>query len=249
MCPSRFLSLFKFQIICSEETNLSSNQKEADTKVFLCTKHAESFGFQSVVIVTVDTDIAVYSIYFQQFLEAELFVKISNGKDKRLLKIVNISSKLGKDLCAALPALHCFTGNDDTSAFYGIGKTRAFKAIQRNEDFINIFKSFVDTFLFNSKLFAMVEKLVCQLYAAKTKNVNEGCYLKFYGKKKTLEPQDLPLTADSLLCHYKHVSYATAIIKQSLVSNPVIPSLGKVWLVHREWLSRNSMDASSTSSR
>ena len=167
MYPSRFLTLFKFQIICSEETNVSSNQEEADTKVFLCAKHAESFGFQSVVIVTVDTDIAVYSIYFQQFLEAELFVKISNGKDKRLLKIVNISSKLGKDLCAALPALHCFTGNDYTSAFYGIGKTRAFKAIQRNEDFINLFKSFGDAFLFNSELFPMVEKLVCKLYAVK----------------------------------------------------------------------------------
>ena len=106
MCPSRFLSLFKFQIICSEETNLSSNQKEADTKVFLCTKHAESFGFQSAVIVTVDTDIAVYSIYFQQFLEVELFTKIGSRKDKRLLKIANISSELGKDLYAALLALN-----------------------------------------------------------------------------------------------------------------------------------------------
>ena len=117
MYPWRFLSLFKFQIICSEETNLSSNQEEADTKVFLCAKHAESFGFQSVVIVTVDTDIAVYSIYFQQFLEVELFVKIGNGNDKRLLKIANISSELGKYLCAALPVLHCLTGIDYTSAF------------------------------------------------------------------------------------------------------------------------------------
>ena len=170
------LSLFKFQIICNEETSLSSNQEEADNKVFLCAKHAESFGFQSVVIVTVDTDIAVYSIYFQRFLEVELFVKIGNGKDKRLLKIANISSELGKDLCAALAAPHCFTGNDYTSAFYGIGKTRAFKAIQRNEDFINLFKSFGDTFLFSSELFPMMEKFVCKLYAVKTKNVSEGRY-------------------------------------------------------------------------
>ena len=157
------LSLFKFQIICNEETSLSSNQEEADNKVFLCAKHAESFGFQSVVIVTVDTDIAVYSIYFQRFLEVELFVKIGNGKDKRLLKIANISSELGKDLCAALAAPHCFTGNDYTSAFYGIGKTRAFKTIQRNEDFINLFKSCGDTFLLNSELFPMAEKFVCKL--------------------------------------------------------------------------------------
>ena len=220
-------TIFKFQIICSGETNLSSNQEEANTKVFLCAKYAESFGFQSVAIVTVDADIAVYSIYFQQFLEVQLFVKIGNGKDKRLLQIANISSELGKNLCAALPAFHCFTGNDYTSAFYGIGKTRAFKAIQRNEDFINLFKLFGDTFLFNSELFPMVEKFVCKLYVVKTKNVNEGRYIKFYGKKKTPEPQQLPPIADALLCHCKRVSYATAMIKQYLISNPVIPSLGK----------------------
>ena len=110
----------------------------------LSAKHAESFGFQSVVIVTVDTDIAVYSVYFQQFLEVESFAKIGNGKDKRLLKITKTSSELGKDLCAALPAHHCFTVNDYTSAFYGIGKTRAFKAIQRNEDFINLLPYLTD---------------------------------------------------------------------------------------------------------
>ena len=120
-----------------------------------------------------------------------------------------------------LPALHCFTGNDYTSAIYGIGKNRAFKAIQRNEDFINLFKSFGDTFLFNSELFPMVEKLSAR------KNVNEGRYLKFYGKKKTPEPQQLPPTGNAFLCHCKCVSYAMAIIKQSLVNNPVIPSLGK----------------------
>ena len=175
MYPSQFLSLFKFQIICSEETNLSSNQEEADTKVFLCAKRVESFSFQSVVIVTVDTDIAVYFIHFQQFLEVELFMKIGSGKDKRLLKIANISSELGKDLCAALPVLHCFI-KTTTQVFYGIGKTRAFKAIQRNEDFINLFKSFGDTFLFSSELFPMMEKFECKLYAVKTKNVNEGRY-------------------------------------------------------------------------
>ena len=77
-------------------------------------------------------------------MEVELFAKIGNGKDKRLLKITKTSSELGKDLCAALPALHCFTVNDYTSAFYGIGKTRAFKAIQGNEDFINLLPYLTD---------------------------------------------------------------------------------------------------------
>ena len=157
-------------------------------------------------------NIAVYSIYFQQFLEVELFVKIGNGKDKRLLKIANISSELGKYLCAALPVLHCFTGIDYTSVFLWNRENQSLRG--------NLFKSFGDAFPFNSELLAMVEKLVCKLYAVKTKNVNEGRYLKFHGKKKTPEPQQLPPTVDALLCHCKRVFYATAIIKQSLQTRP-----------------------------
>ena len=122
---------------------------------------------------------------------------------------------------------HLFYVKGYTSAFYGIGKTRSFKAIHRNEDFINLLKSFRDTLLFNSELFPMVKKFVCKLYAVKTNNFNEGRYLKFYGKNMTTEPQQLPPIADAFLRHCKRVSYETAIIKQSLVSNLVIPSLGK----------------------
>ena len=118
-------------------------------------------------------------------------------------------------------------GKEYTSAFYGIGKTRTFKTIQRNEDFIYLFKSFGDAFLFNSELFSMVGKFVCKFYTVKAKNVSERRYLKFYGKKKTPEPQQLPPAADALFCHCERVSHATAVAKQSLISNPVIPSLGK----------------------
>ena len=122
-----------------------------------------------------------------------------------------------------VPHFQCYIVSRESTTqvrFYGIGKTRAFKAIQRNEDFSNLFKSFGDAFLFNSELFPMVEKLICKLYAAKAKNVNEGRYSKFYGKKKTPESQELPPTVDALLYHCKRVFYATAIIKQSLQPRP-----------------------------
>ena len=73
----------------------------------------------------------------------------------------------------------------------------------------------------------MVGKFVCKFYTVKAKNVSERRYLKFYGKKKTPEPQQLPPAADALFCHCERVSHATAVAKQSLISNPVIPSLGK----------------------
>ena len=110
---------------------------------------------------------------------------------------------------------HCFKGNDYTSAFYGIGQTRPFKAIQRNKILSAYSSRLVIHFSLTVNCFQW------------WKNLSECQWGTFYGKKKTPEPQQLPPTADALLCHCKRVSYATAIIKQSLVSNPVIPSLGK----------------------
>ena len=52
---------------CSHVPELSSSQ-EVDTKMFLFAQFAASFGFQSVEIITVDSDVAILSLYFQAFL-------------------------------------------------------------------------------------------------------------------------------------------------------------------------------------
>ena len=53
---------------CSQVPELSTSQEETNTKVFLCAQFAASLGFQSVEIITVDSDIAILSLYFQPFL-------------------------------------------------------------------------------------------------------------------------------------------------------------------------------------
>ena len=47
---------------------LESKQEEADTKVFLCSKFANEMGFGSIRIITVDSDVAILSLYYQQQL-------------------------------------------------------------------------------------------------------------------------------------------------------------------------------------
>ena len=49
---------------------LSSQHEEADTKIFLCAKHATRCGFQNIKIVTVDSDVAVLSVYYQNLLQS-----------------------------------------------------------------------------------------------------------------------------------------------------------------------------------
>ncbi len=117
-----------FQVVCEEEVSLRNHQEEADTKVFLCSQHAVTWhGATSVCIHTVDSDIAIYSLFFSKKINVELFVKIGIKDRTRIIAVSDIAVELGEDCCLALPALHAFTGNDYTSAFHGVGNAKALK--------------------------------------------------------------------------------------------------------------------------
>lgn len=154
-----------------------------------------------------------------------MFIQTGTGIKRRILDIQSISLELGIDCCDALPALHAFTGNDYTSAFHGIGKVRAYKAMLKSENFISAFKRIGNSFIFDTKDFAVIEEFVCSLYGAKQcKDVNEARYAKFCSTVRATEPQKLPPTRDALLCHCKRVSYVTAVVKKSLNNHPNIPN-------------------------
>ena len=82
----------------SEVEELENSQEEADTKVFLCAQHASRTSIESVCIKTVDSDIAIYALYFQDKIETNLYVQMGVGNRKRILNINNISLELGQDV-------------------------------------------------------------------------------------------------------------------------------------------------------
>ena len=232
------LEVIAGKVVCNEEESIATNQEEADTKVFLCSKHASQSGSTHVCICTVDSDIPIYALYFQNKIEARLLVKIGVGNRTRVLDIEDISSELGPDMCKALPSLHAFTGNDYTSAFHGIGKKKAYKIVKTSDEYKSCFANFGDSFTFDASLFPILEKFVCLMYGLKCESTNEARYLKFCSKKKCPEPQQLPPTRDALLCHLKRVSYVTAIIKRSLDCYPDIPDPdGYGWTTSEEGIS------------
>ena len=64
-----------FKITCTDETiecngepELSSNQEEADTKVFFAAKFAQDLGCRDVGIFTVDSDVAILACYYSELL-------------------------------------------------------------------------------------------------------------------------------------------------------------------------------------
>ena len=61
--------------------------------MFLFAKHAVTFhAAQSVIIHTVDSDIAIYSLYFQPIIRAEIYIKI--GVKERTRIILNFQHRL-----------------------------------------------------------------------------------------------------------------------------------------------------------
>ena len=59
-------------VLCNR---ISSEQEEADTKVFLCAQFAFDIGFERVNIVTVDTDVAILGMYFQSKLNGKIYLQ------------------------------------------------------------------------------------------------------------------------------------------------------------------------------
>ena len=221
---------------CNEQESLALAQEKADTKVFLCAKHASESHV--VCIETVDSDIHLYALYFHEFLNGvSLIINYVVNKRRRVININNIAEELGVKCCRAIPALNAFTGNDYTSAFYGIGKSKAFNLMKDSDEFQTTFSLFGNSFEFDANLFASIESFVCAMYGRKCSNTNEARYKKFCSsKKKTPEPQKLPPTRDALLCHCKRVSYVTALVKRSLENSPQVPSP-----VNHGWIMENNM--------
>ena len=84
--------------------NLKQNKKKLIQKFsFVVPIIAASTGL-NVCILSVDTDIAIYALYFIDKISVRIIVQIGVRSRKRLLDIDDIASKLGQKCCAALPA-------------------------------------------------------------------------------------------------------------------------------------------------
>ena len=140
---------------CSKEESLASNQDEADAKVFLCSPHAGDLGQQNVCSITVDSDIAMYSLYFESILSVIQYLRIGSGNRTRVLDTSKIESEIGLDCCTTLPALHIFTGSDYTSTFHSMGSVKPFKAMKSSAEYLSAFKVFGNSFTFKTNLFVL----------------------------------------------------------------------------------------------
>ena len=62
-----------------EIRELSALHEEADTKVFTCIKYVNESGFDKAVVHTVDTDVIALGLYYQAFIDCEIFIHFGCG--------------------------------------------------------------------------------------------------------------------------------------------------------------------------
>ena len=184
---------------------LSSKQEEADTKMFLCAAFASQLGFNSVHIVTVDSDVAILSLHFQPKLDVDIYLQMATGFHERNYQIR--SNYFSPEVLDALPSIHAISGCDSTSAFSGFGKTKMYKAMTKEGTFLKAASRLGTSMEIDEDVLDTLEEMFCTLYGYKNdRRINE-CRYKAILKKKLPKPEKVPPTQDSLKLHLMRCNY------------------------------------------
>ena len=135
-------------------------------------------GFQSVEIITVDSDIAILSLYFQPFLaNFNIYIQMGSGTKVELFDIK--SNTLGDDIAMAFPGIQALSRCDSTSAISRIGKVMTFKAVCQDKRFMTA------AALLSESLDLSDVELLCSLYGLKEEiSISEARYRLFAKIKK-----------------------------------------------------------------
>ena len=190
---------------------LQSEQEEADTKMYLCAQFASTLGFQSVKIVTVDSDVAILALCLASKIKTHIYHEMGTGAKVVVYDIA--SNTLEHDICEALPGLHSFSGSDTTSFFSGIGKTKCLIVMKTLEEWIDCMQMLGSNQKLDCVSIEKLEAFTCMLYNCnETRSIDEARY-----KQKLPDPHKLSPTSDALTLHLKRANYEVFEWKQALL--------------------------------
>ena len=213
---------------CQPVDQLSSNQEEADTKMFLASKVAQEAGCSDTVIYTVDSDVAILALYYARRLSIHLFLQLGTESDVRILDIQ--ATDWLSDLLEALPSLHAISGCDSVSAFHGLGKGKWLSTLLNKEEDVEAMRLLGESLQITESLFCTIERMVCHLYGMPEEHDIDNARYKMFCRSKTPEPYQLPPTKDELLQHIKRANYQSFVWKQALDSSFEVESpVGHGW--------------------
>ena len=187
--------------------------------------HASSTK-ERIVIQSPDTDVAVLAIYAYQMIQCnEMWFK-TGVKDKvRFVPVHRIAEKLGKSVCAAIPAFHALTGCDSTSGLFQIGKKKGWKVFVKYpslHDSVGNLGSQIPPPVLTVEA---CERFICSLYTTHKKagvTADDVRYWMFCQKHQRSE--SLPPTSNSLRHHIEGANYQAYVWKHCLNATQQLPS-------------------------
>ena len=153
--------------------------------MFLCAQLAASLGFHSVEIITVDSDVAILSLYFQPLL-ANFIIYLQMGFGVKVELFDIKSNTLGDDIAMAFPVIRALLGCKLISAISGIGKVKMFKAVCKDERFVNAAALLGESLDLSDNVVNVLEDLRCRLYGLKEEISNNEASYRLFTKRKKL---------------------------------------------------------------
>ena len=167
----------------TEFRNYQVNKRKLIQKYY-CALNLQLFlGFESASIITVDSDVAILSIYYQHRLDVKLFLRIGTGSKEKIFDIQ--TNDLSIDVADALPAVHTLSHCDSTSSFSGIRKVKFFKTVCKDERYYNAALIPGESDTINDTVVEILEELFCHVYRATNEiDINSARYMLFSKLKK-----------------------------------------------------------------
>ena len=167
--------------ICDDIPNLKSTHEEADTRIILHAHDISNHSLGAMVVRCSDTDVLILLLKFVRAIARPILMDAGTGDNRKLLDINTISMSLGPTVCAALPAVHAFSGCDSTSAFVRKGKLMPFRLLKKSPEFQASFALLGTSEKVSDDVYQSVEEFTCKMYASKsqTDSINKLRYFTF----------------------------------------------------------------------
>ena len=158
----------------TEVSSLSISQEEADTRMFLHVQYALNHLQGNIIINCPDTDVFIISLMALEKINANINFKTGNKNKKIIISVNKIKESLKDKYDAvvsvglecfkrALVSLNTFTGCDTVSVFAGLGKSKAFKIMAKNVDYIKLFEKLGKDWYLEEEIMRYIEGFVCQM--------------------------------------------------------------------------------------
>ena len=200
---------------------MSSNQKEADTKLLLHANHTVLLHPDgSIIVRSPSGDVDINVLFICMFLEKaeQIYIDYGTGKSRKILKLGSVD--MSDELKSALIGFHAFTGNDYVSSFFEKSKKHCWHLQEKITDLFGCLQ-LLEIYGSPVMIYLMLLKKLCVTCLEGSKNsVHYDIFKAVYTKKGKIQDLSiLPPSLQSLQLQCKRANYIAKIWRSCLNRN------------------------------